>query len=289
MTEHLNAPDAKFILFQSVGIVDVLVECRVANESQHDHREGKPFLHLSADKHPTGLYFLAPSQTTPFLPSLTFAPLPAESESESNKDLLAKSYQSARLPSTTSSLVFLGIDDRPSAKPGSEPAAQNPREPKGVPYFAIDVPAGSDVGLKDGGFVESRLAGSSLDGWEANLYAQGRSLIGTSFSPSLVFLFNPFPPHLFISLIPCPFPPCSLLVRPNRLEHPIQVLSRVRFPDLFALVWLETRLRVYSGRRSEWVRGFGRESLSFYVSLGIEGSGVDPDWIVVDVSCLISS
>jgi NAD+ diphosphatase len=96
-----------------------------------------------------------------------------------------KTFQSARLPTSAPTLVFLGIDDRPSPTSASAtPAKIDPKKPEGVPYFAVAVPAegateGGMEGLKARNeFVEPRLAGSSLSPWEANIFAEARALIG---------------------------------------------------------------------------------------------------------------
>lgn len=166
MEKHLNAPEAKFLLF----------------------KDGKPLMQTTGEtKTPTGLLYLSQPSITPYLPSKSFAECP---EPE-NKDV-AKQYQSARLPTSLPALVFLGIDDRTEAKEGAVPAEVDPKDPKGVPYFALDV-SGANVDLRELGkegkeegqghgaeFVEPRLAGSSLGGWEANLFAQARALMGES-------------------------------------------------------------------------------------------------------------
>lgn len=162
MDKHLNAPEAKFLLF----------------------KDGKPLMSMQTsgetkDKTPTGLLYLSQSSITTYLPSKSFAECP---EPE-NKDV-AKQYQSARLPSSLPALVFLGIDDRTEAKEGAVPAEVDPKDPKGVPYFAFDVSGAnitlSALGAVEAEFVEPRLAGSSLGGWEANLFAQARALMGES-------------------------------------------------------------------------------------------------------------
>jgi NAD+ diphosphatase len=158
MEKHLNAPEAKFLLF----------------------KDGKPLMQTTGEsKTPTGLLYLSQSSITTYLPSKSFAECP---EPE-NKDV-AKQYQSARLPTSLPALVFLGIDDRTEAKEGAVPAEIDPKDPKGVPYFALDVSGAnvdlSELGAGEAEFVEPRLAGSSLGGWEANLFAQARALMGES-------------------------------------------------------------------------------------------------------------
>jgi hypothetical protein len=156
------------------------------------NRDGKPFMQTTSGSGeentntntPTGLRFLTQTEITTYLPpsSKTFATCP--NPADKDKDV-AKRYQSARLPTTTPALVFLGIDDRREAKEGAVPAEVDARDPKGVPYFALDVSAqvganGSAEEVKVDGaeFVEPRLAGSSLGGWEANLFAEARALMG---------------------------------------------------------------------------------------------------------------
>jgi hypothetical protein len=147
-------------------------------------------------KTPTGLSYFSQSSITPYLPSGTFTFAQCPNSANENKDV-AKQYQSARLPTSLPALVFLGIDDRTEAKEGAVPAEVNPKDPKGVPYFALDVSSahislselekstegkeeGQGHGAVEAEFVEPRLAGSSLGGWEANLFAQARALMGES-------------------------------------------------------------------------------------------------------------
>lgn len=162
MEKHLNAPEAKFLLF----------------------KDGKPLMQTTGEtKTPTGLLYLSQSSITPYLPSGTFTFAQCPDPTNENKDV-AKQYQSARLPSSLPALVFLGIDDRVEAKEGAVPAEVDPKDPKGVPYFALDVSGAnvnlSELGVGEAEFVEPRLAGSSLGGWEANLFAQARALMGES-------------------------------------------------------------------------------------------------------------
>ena len=162
MDKHLNAPEAKFLLF----------------------KDGKPLMQTSQEnKTPTGLSYFSQSSITPYLPSGTFTFAQCPNSANENKDV-AKQYQSARLPTSLPALVFLGIDDRTEAKEGAVPAEENPKDPKGVPYFALDVSGAnvnlSELGVGEAEFVEPRLAGSSLGGWEANLFAQARALMGES-------------------------------------------------------------------------------------------------------------
>jgi NAD+ diphosphatase len=84
--------------------------------------------------------------------------------------------ESARLPHTLPALVFLGIDDRPDASKDSVPAKVDPRNPQGVPYFAID--AGKEEWTIEGAeFGDARASASSMSGWEAGIFAQARALI----------------------------------------------------------------------------------------------------------------
>lgn len=104
------------------------------------------------------------------------SPSPADAESKERSRL----FESARLPHTLPALVFLGIDDRPDASRDSVPARVDPKDPQGVPYFAID--AGRDSNQKDwevegGVFGDARASASSMSGWEAGVFAQARALI----------------------------------------------------------------------------------------------------------------
>ena len=72
--------------------------------------------------------------------------------------------------------MFLGIDDRPDASKDSVPAKVDPRNPQGVPYFAID--AGKEEWVIEGAeFGDARASASSMSGWEAGIFAQARALI----------------------------------------------------------------------------------------------------------------
>lgn len=96
----------------------------------------------------------------------------ADAESKDRKRL----FESARLPHTLPALVFLGIDDRPDASSDSVPAQVDPRNPQGVPYFAID--AGKEEWTIEGAeFGDARASASSMSGWEAGIFAQARALI----------------------------------------------------------------------------------------------------------------
>ncbi|KAI5452959.1 NADH pyrophosphatase [Naganishia albida] len=170
MTDHLNASHAKFVLF----------------------REGKPLLKVAADpskgaedKAETkydGLYFAEYNEVEDYVGDKSFAVAPSA-------DVGPRTYQSARLPTSAPTLVFLGIDDRPASHPSATPAKIDPKSPQGVPYFAVAIPAppepkeGEDVkkgmkGLKqENEFVEPRLAGSSLSPWQANIFAEARAMV----------------------------------------------------------------------------------------------------------------
>jgi hypothetical protein len=98
------------------------------------------------------------------------------SEEEAKDADRAKLLQSARLPLGSLPIVFLGIDDRPTASDGSVPAAVDPSNPKGVPYFALD--AGDEDWTFEGGeFGDARNNASNMDGWSAGIFAQARALI----------------------------------------------------------------------------------------------------------------
>lgn len=239
MEKHLNASSSLFILF----------------------RNGNPLLHSTSPKDSSGIFFLTRDQAGPFLQSTSFAPVPAEID-EGDKEKV-KHYQSARLPLTLPGLVFLGVDDRkhPTPDVSGNPTSGNGgggeggvigecghveppnlKHPDGVSYFAIDVDAqvyGETIDSLDEGknrFVESRLAGNVLDGWQANLFAQARALIGESRARcTFVDFFRP--KNLGDSL------------RRNggRLELEVQVLPWLWFPDVFALVWMETRVWIICG------------------------------------------
>lgn len=137
----------------------------------------------SGDDKPDRLKFLTQSEITTYLPpsAKEFAECPRPEDKD-----VSKQYQSARLPSGLPALVFLGIDDRVESKQGAVPAEVDPKNPKGVAYFAVDMAGREDVeeGVEGGQWVEPRLAGSSLGGWEANVFAMGRALMGT-FIPRL--------------------------------------------------------------------------------------------------------
>lgn len=85
-------------------------------------------------------------------------------------------FEGARLPHTLPAVVFLGIDDRQSASADAKPMAEDPLNPKGVPYFAVDAPRG-DWTPEGGEFVDARATGSAMAGWDAGIFAQGRALV----------------------------------------------------------------------------------------------------------------
>jgi len=87
-------------------------------------------------------------------------------------------FEAARLPHPQPALVFLGLDDRPDASSDSVPAAIDPQNPKGVPYFALDV-GKEDIDLESlgGEWGDVRNSASAMSGWEAGILAQGRALL----------------------------------------------------------------------------------------------------------------
>lgn len=104
------------------------------------------------------------------------SPSPADAESKDRSRL----FESARLPHTLPALVFLGIDDRPDASSDSVPARIDPKDPQGVPYFAIDAGRAQDQKeweVEGGEFGDARASASSMSGWEAGVFAQARALI----------------------------------------------------------------------------------------------------------------
>lgn len=104
------------------------------------------------------------------------SPSPADAESKDRSRL----FESARLPHTLPALVFLGIDDRPDASKDSVPARVDPKDPQGVPYFAIDAGRGQDQKdweVEGGEFGDARASASSMSGWEAGVFAQARALV----------------------------------------------------------------------------------------------------------------
>jgi NAD+ diphosphatase len=99
---------------------------------------------------------------------------PSDLESKDRTRLL----EAARLPHTQPALVFIGLDDRPTASEDSVPAAVDPQNPKGVPYFALDVGQSElDVAGFGGEWGDARNSASAMSGWEAGVFAQGRALI----------------------------------------------------------------------------------------------------------------
>lgn len=100
-------------------------------------------------------------------------------EDAENKDR-RRLFEAIRYPHTLPSLVFLGIDDRPTASEDSVPAKIDPKDPKGVPYFAIDTGRTAEEKsweVEGGEWGDARASGSAMSGWEAGIYAQGRALI----------------------------------------------------------------------------------------------------------------
>lgn len=97
---------------------------------------------------------------------------PEDAESKDRSRL----FEAARLPYSSPALVFLGVDDRPDASRSSQPAAEDPKTPKGVPYFALD--AGKEQWDVDGGeWGDARASASAMSGWEAGIFAQSRALL----------------------------------------------------------------------------------------------------------------
>ncbi|RXK42336.1 hypothetical protein M231_00326 [Tremella mesenterica] len=78
----------------------------------------------------------------------------------------AKAFEAYR-PQGSPALLFLGIDDR-----GSN---QDPQNPKGIPYFAINVEEG--LQHDEGEFIEARVSGGEMDGWTAGVYSGARSVM----------------------------------------------------------------------------------------------------------------
>ncbi len=96
-------------------------------------------------------------------------------EDAENKDR-SRLYEAARLPHSLPALVFLGIDDRPDASRSSVPATQDPQQPEGVPYFALDAGKG-EWEVNGGEWGDARASGSAMSGWEAGVFAQARALL----------------------------------------------------------------------------------------------------------------
>lgn len=170
MNEHLAAEDARFIVFRD-GKPLIRTEQAAAAGAGAGHDSQAP----------TELLFLSRKQVEPFLGrnGSLFAETPADAEPGS------KFHQSASLPETLPALVFLGVDDRPSASKDAVPAREDPQNPQGVPYFAIDVPASSPDGADSavaierlgGSFQEARAAASHLSAWEAGIFAEARAMV----------------------------------------------------------------------------------------------------------------
>lgn len=162
MNEHLSASDARFIVFR---------DGKPLIKTQEGGEDAKDWTDPQAQQ--TRLLFLSRKQVEPFLGSSSmFAETPADAEPGS------KFHQSARLPETSSALVFLGVDDRPLASKDAVPADVDPQNPKGVPYFAIEALPATDVDQSLGGsFQEARAAASHLSPWEAGLFAEARAMI----------------------------------------------------------------------------------------------------------------
>jgi NAD+ diphosphatase len=113
------------------------------------------------------ILFLSYTQMEPFLGG-EYSSAP-ESVTDTKQ---AKVYESARLPLTLPTLVFIGIDEREA------PPKEDLHAPTGVPFFALDATAvGFDVASVKGEWGESRAAGSLLTPWEAGVFASARPLI----------------------------------------------------------------------------------------------------------------
>lgn len=54
--------------------------------------------------------------------------------------------------------------------------SEDPLNPRGVPYFAVEAPKGDWV-PEGGEFGDARSVGSAMGGWEAGVFAQGRALV----------------------------------------------------------------------------------------------------------------
>ncbi|ORY35702.1 NUDIX hydrolase domain-like protein [Naematelia encephala] len=148
LNDHLHAENARFILF----------------------KDFKPLVHAGE---PGKTLFLSREQVKSHLGGDFTGPSP---EDIGNKDR-ARIHESARLPNTVPALVFLGIDDRPSASPDSVPATQDPTAPKGVPYFALEVKTDNDWLPEGGEWGDARASASAMDGWEAGIFAAGRAMV----------------------------------------------------------------------------------------------------------------
>ena len=98
----------------------------------------------------------------------------SEGPDKDNKDR-SRLLESARLDPALPTLIFLGIDDRPSANASSTPATVDPRSPKGVPYFAWN--AGPEWELEGGEWGDARASGSAMSPWEAGVFAESRALV----------------------------------------------------------------------------------------------------------------
>lgn len=124
-------------------------------------------------------------------------------------------FESARLPYDLSALVFLRIDDRPDAPPNSVPANEDPRAPRGVPYFGLDAGVAGIEAPEGAEFGDARASASALEGWEAL----------PRLSPSVVpwpILQPPFTRHLAIL--------CS---SPNHQRSHLLDIRYLRLPRLY--------------------------------------------------------
>lgn len=175
-------------------------------------REFKPLVKKDA---PNQLLFLSRKDVESRIGPDWQSPSPADVGSKERTRL----FESARLPHTLPALVFLGIDDRPDASSDSVPARVDPKDPQGVPYFAID--AGKEDWVIEGGeFGDARASASSMSGWEAGVFAQARALIDWN---------------------------CRNLASPTLLTVPVPmliclVLRRLWITYVLALGWVEEEL-----------------------------------------------
>ncbi|WVQ80150.1 hypothetical protein IAT38_002255 [Cryptococcus sp. DSM 104549] len=102
-----------------------------------------------------------------------------EAPSDVSKET-AKLHETALLPSTRPTLVFLGIDDRADPTTNASSATDH-LAPRGPAFFALDVtsvPAGEfDVAKLGGAWGDARASGGAMSPWDAGVYAQARALV----------------------------------------------------------------------------------------------------------------
>ncbi|ORX38346.1 putative NAD+ diphosphatase [Kockovaella imperatae] len=95
-----------------------------------------------------------------------------------------RTMETYRKPSDNA-LVFLGIDDRTSARENIETEIQSSEKqvdlanPPGTAFFAVDAGRGAEGEWEISGtqWGDPRSSASSMSGWEAGLFAQARALI----------------------------------------------------------------------------------------------------------------